>query len=98
MLGGRKNQKVIRLSDQAWREIAWRLGLGKRELEVLQGVVADQHDGEIAAALGLSRHTIRTYARRLRAKLGGNSRVQLVERVFTEYLGLVGELGRPTPS
>ena len=68
------------ISAEAWRAMAHSIGLSEREVEVLKGVVADLHDGDIAATLGLSRHTVRTYMKRIRAKLGVSSRVRLVER------------------
>jgi DNA-binding CsgD family transcriptional regulator len=73
------------LRPEAWRGIAYATGLSQREVEVLQCVVADQHEQDIAATLGLSRHTVRTYLKRIRAKLGASSRVRLTERVFAEY-------------
>jgi DNA-binding CsgD family transcriptional regulator len=79
----------LHISPEAWRSIAYSLGLSPREVEVLQCILDDQHDNDIAATLGLSRHTIRTYLKRLRAKLGCGSRVRLVERVFTEYSALL---------
>ena len=69
----------------AWRRIAYSLGLARRELEVLQCLVGDQHEPDIAVTLGLSPHTVHTYLKRLRAKLGANSRVDLVKRVYAEY-------------
>jgi DNA-binding CsgD family transcriptional regulator len=79
----------------AWRGIAYALGLAPRELEVLQCLVGDQHEADMAATLGLSRHTVHTHLKRLRAKLGGSSRVQLVKRVYAEYLVWLKKL---TPS
>ncbi len=73
------------ISPEAWREIAFVLCLSPREVEVLQRVVADEHEQDIAVALRLSRHTVRTYLKRIRAKLGAGSRVQLVQRVFAEF-------------
>jgi DNA-binding CsgD family transcriptional regulator len=73
------------ISPQGWRGIAYAMGLSQREVEVLQRVVGDQQETAIASAMGLSRHTIRTYLKRIRAKLGASSRVRLVEKVFAEY-------------
>ena len=75
----------LSIPAEVWDRIAYARGLAQRELEVLQCVLADQHEGEIAATLGLSRHTVRTYLKRLRAKLGANSRLELAKRVFAEY-------------
>jgi len=83
------------MSQEAWRGVACALGLARREVEVLECVVADQHEKDIATTLGVSRHTVRTYLKRLRAKAGASSRVQLVKRVFAEYSAWVA---RSTPS
>jgi len=92
---GRDPSQGLSISRQAWQAIAYTLELAPRELEVLQGVVDDRHEHDIAAALGLSRHTIRTYLKRLRAKLGASSRVRMVERVFAENYAW---LARSAPS
>jgi DNA-binding CsgD family transcriptional regulator len=85
----------VSIPPEAWRGIAYAIGLSQREIEVLQCVVADEHEAGIATTLGLSRHTIRTYLKRIRAKLGASSRVRLVERVFQEYSAWAA---RSTPS
>jgi DNA-binding CsgD family transcriptional regulator len=84
------------ISQEAWRSIAYAVGLSQRELEVLQCVVADQHEQEIGVTLKLSRHTIRTYLKRIRAKLGTGSRVRLVEIVFAEYSAWVARSVTPS--
>ena len=71
------------------------IGLSRREVAVVQGVLADLHDGEIAATLGLSQHTVHTYLKRIRAKLGVSSRVRLVERILAENWTLIA---RRSPS
>jgi DNA-binding CsgD family transcriptional regulator len=83
------------ISPETWREIAYAIGLSQREVEVLQCLVADQHDNEIAETLGLSQHTVRTYLKRLRAKLGVTSRVRMAERVFAEFEACVAKDGPP---
>ncbi|THF56502.1 helix-turn-helix transcriptional regulator [Pseudothauera rhizosphaerae] len=47
-----------------------RLGLSRRELEVLQGIAAGQTTKHMARALGLSPKTVETYRNRLMQKLG----------------------------
>ena len=81
----RESNNGLAFSPQAWEGIAYTLGLARRELEVLQCLVGDQHEADIAATLGLSRHTVRTYLERLRAKTGAHTRVQLVKRAFAAY-------------
>lgn len=75
----------VSIPDEAWAAIAVATGLSRREIEVLQCVVEDQQDKEIADTLGISKYTVRTHMKRIRAKLGAGSRVKLVGRVFAEY-------------
>ncbi len=49
-----------------------------RELEIAEMVAAGKHNGEIAQELHLSPHTVGTHVKHIYAKLGINSRVQLV--------------------
>jgi DNA-binding CsgD family transcriptional regulator len=75
----------LSIPPEGQKGIGCALGLSRREVEVLQCVVGDNHEREIATTLGLSRHTIRTYLKRLRAKLGVGGRVQSVKKVFAKY-------------
>ncbi|MCC6146429.1 MAG: response regulator transcription factor [Anaerolineaceae bacterium] len=54
-------------------------GLTNRELEVLHLMVAGQNNPEIAAALGVSRSTIKTHVSNILAKLGVSSRLEAVK-------------------
>ena len=73
------------IPQRDWEGIARSLGLAPREAEVLKCVLEDQRERDIALTLGLSFHTVRTYLKRLRVKLGVSSRVQLVKRVFAGW-------------
>lgn len=53
-------------------------GLSAREVEVLRLVARGHTLDEVARALALSRHTVRTFVRRLYAKLQVNTRAQAV--------------------
>lgn len=44
--------------------------LSKRELQVLSHVARGYTHGPIATRLGISTHTVETYVKRIRAKLG----------------------------
>jgi LuxR family maltose regulon positive regulatory protein len=61
----------------------------ERELEVLQLLPAELTTREIGEDLFLSRNTIKTYMRRIYAKLGAHSRVEAVRRA--RDLGLLGD-------
>lgn len=81
----REVDRDLTIPPEAWQDIGYALGLSRREFEVLQRLVGDRRETEIARSLGLSQHTVRTYLKRLRAKLGASSRVRLVGRVYAEY-------------
>jgi DNA-binding CsgD family transcriptional regulator len=56
-------------------------GLSKREREVARLLVAGYSGVNVAAISGLSEHTVKTYVRRLYAKLGVNRRADLVRKL-----------------
>lgn len=68
------------------REIE-KLGLSKRELEVLQGMARGLSNQEIAAQLFLSLPTIKTHAAKLFEKLDVKRRTQAVEKA--RQLGII---------
>ena len=73
---------------QAWEQIAHRLGLSSRELQIMRGVFDDRIEYAIAADLGISPHTVHTHFDRLRRKLGVGNRPQLILRVVNVFLTL----------
>ncbi|MEW2514703.1 helix-turn-helix transcriptional regulator [Streptomyces sp. NPDC046870] len=52
--------------------------LSPRELEILRRLPSGGTYDAIARGLGISRHTVDTYIRRIRAKVGAANRTQLV--------------------
>jgi DNA-binding CsgD family transcriptional regulator len=58
-------------------------GLSKREREIARLLVAGYSGVNVAAISGLSENTVRTYVRRLYAKLGVNNRADLVRKLVT---------------
>lgn len=78
----------LMLSEQAWAGVACALGLSRRELEIVRGVFSDDTEFAIAAALGISSHTVHTHFERLYRKLGITGRSQLILRVVHEVLTL----------
>jgi DNA-binding CsgD family transcriptional regulator len=56
-------------------------GLSKREREIARLLVAGYSGVNVAAISGLSENTVRTYVRRLYAKLGVNNRADLVRKL-----------------
>lgn len=73
-------------SDEQWESIADSLKLGGRDLQVVQGVFADQTEMQIASHLGISHHTVHSYLIRVYRKLEISSRCELLLEVFAEYL------------
>ena len=62
-------------------------GLSRREREVLNLLAAGRSDGEIAAALFISRKTASVHVANIKVKLGAGSRVEIVLHAL--HLGLV---------
>ena len=88
---------VALLSEQAWVAVARRLKLSRRECQILRGVFGDDTEPTIAARLGISPHTVHTHFERLHRKLGVTSRVELVLRIFGEFLALTVSPGSGLP-
>jgi DNA-binding CsgD family transcriptional regulator len=72
---------------RSWHDFATAIALSKRELEIVHHLLAlEDNDAAIAAALGISRHTVHTHLLRLYRKLGVKSRCQLVATVTIAYI------------
>jgi len=74
------------LTDEQWPRIGRRLGFTERELQIVRLVFEDENERNIATHLGISLNTVHTHLKHLYGKLGVNTRVGLVLRVFREYL------------
>lgn len=60
-------------------ELADRVGrLTPRELEILREAALGRRNDEIADALGMSRHTVRTHVQNILTKLGVHSKLEAV--------------------
>jgi len=55
-------------------------GLTRREYDILRRVAMGETNPEIAAALGLTRNTVKTYLQRALEKLGARNRVEALAR------------------
>ena len=62
------------------------MNLSPRETDIIRHLSADEPEASIAHRLGISRHTVHSHVERLYRKLGVNSRVQVVLRLFAEYV------------
>lgn len=87
-------------NEQAWAQVAQSIGLSHRQVEIVQGVFRDDTESDIAAALGISPHTVHTHFERIYQKLGVTARTQLILRIVHEVLShanLPGIALRPAP-
>lgn len=69
--------------------------LSPREAQIVRHVLSNEKEQTIAAKLDMSSHTVHTHLRRLYAKLGVSSRVELVERICNEYVVWIQQGGLP---
>ena len=78
-----------------WEMIARGLGLSPRELQIVQHILVDEKEKAVALKLGISVHTVHAHLKRVYWKLGVSSRVELVMRVFREYVAYARQNGVP---
>lgn len=60
--------------------------LSEREEEVLREISQGLTHGQIATRLGISRHTVDTYVKRIRAKLGAGNKANLTRAALLGHL------------
>jgi DNA-binding NarL/FixJ family response regulator len=84
-------------SADAWTQIARRLALSGRELQIVRGTFDDRTEMEIAADLHISPSTIHTHVERLHHKLAITDRAQLLLRVMQEFIALTAAPGSDLP-
>ena len=72
--------------DEEWYVLVKRLGLSRREAEIVRLVFDALSEPEIARRLDLAPPTIHTYLGRLYRKVGVKSRGELMTLVFFEFL------------
>ena len=68
--------------------------LTARQLEILRLLASGQGADQVAAHLGISRHTLRTHLHNIMARLGAHSRLELLARA--RHLGLLAGAGGGT--
>lgn len=71
-------------ADAAARPVAHRLrqcALTRREYEILRHISMGETNPEIAAALGLTRNTVKTYVQSALSKLGARNRIEALNRL-----------------
>ena len=70
------------LNSAEWANAVRVLGLSPQQAKIVELILRGRKDKEIAATLGLSYSTVRTYIDRTFARLNVSDRVQLILRVF----------------
>lgn len=78
-----KGNGVFSLSE--WEELVRQIGLSPRQSQVVDLLFKGLGDKQIAAQLGISVHTLRTYFDRMFAKMDVGDRCELIVRVFSEF-------------
>lgn len=72
-------------SEAEWTQLCESLGLRGRQADVLQRVITGMTDKAIAADLGISPPTVRTYLQRLFQEFEVSDRTNLVICVFRRF-------------
>ncbi len=72
--------------DLAWPSVAAALGLSPRELEITRCLVTDVVESAIGERLGMSRHAAYDHLEGIYRKVGVNSRLELIVKVFSIHL------------
>ena len=72
---------VLRVQHTESANVAAMDGLSRREREIARLLVAGYSGVNVAAIAGLSENTVRTYVRRLYAKIGVSNRADLVRKL-----------------
>jgi two-component system, NarL family, nitrate/nitrite response regulator NarL len=77
-------ERVVQVDPDGASALVWRKlrehGLTRREYDILRHVAMGETNPEIAAALGLTRNTVKTYLQRSLEKLGARNRVEALSR------------------
>lgn len=89
-LGGRRAR--VRLAPEV-PDGAYRVGLTRRECDVLEHLVDGRSDRQIARTLGISQRTVEVHVSHILAKLGVTSRGEAT--AVTHRLGLLSPAGAP---
>lgn len=83
------------LNEAAWERLAEKLKLSPREIQIVQGVLEDRKEGEIARRLRMSPHTVHTHMERLHGKLSVRTRAEMILKILTAFLLMTAEADSP---
>jgi DNA-binding NarL/FixJ family response regulator len=70
------------LSPDRWQELVGLLNLPPQQARIVELILRNHCDKQIAAAMGIKVPTVRTYLRRTFDKLGVSDRLELVLKLF----------------
>jgi DNA-binding NarL/FixJ family response regulator len=77
-----KNIPDLPLSPEKWQQLVETLQLPPQQIRIVELLLRNYCDKQIAAALGLKVPTVRTYLHRIFERLGVGDRIELVLRLF----------------
>jgi DNA-binding NarL/FixJ family response regulator len=77
-----QNTPDLPLSPEKWRQLVESLQLPPQQIRIVELILRNCCDKEIAAALGLKVPTVRTYLHRIFQNMGVSGRLELVLRLF----------------
>ncbi len=77
-----QENKRFPIDSATWKETIATLALSPQQARIVELIICGDGDKQIAPRLGLSVDTVRTYLKRINARLGVHGRVELVVKVF----------------
>jgi DNA-binding CsgD family transcriptional regulator len=79
------------LSEERWGTIAAALKLSPRQKEIVELILRNQSDKQIALAVGIKQGTLRTQMERIFDRTGTASRLSLVLLILRISHGVIGD-------
>jgi DNA-binding NarL/FixJ family response regulator len=77
-----QNIPDIPLPPEKWQQLMDALQLPPQQIRIVELILRNRCDKQIAATLGIKMPTVRTYMHRIYERLGVNDRLELVLRLF----------------
>lgn len=81
------------LDPATWEDVVTALELSPQQARIVELILCGAGDKQVSRQLGLSVDTVRTYLKRIGARLGVSGRVELVVRVFATALEITKRNG-----
>jgi DNA-binding CsgD family transcriptional regulator len=83
------------LREDLWQAVAESFRLCERHAKIVELVLRDASDDEIAAVLGIAPATVKTLLRRIRDRMNAPTRMQLSSRVLGATVEILTRRKRP---